>query len=503
MLSRIRKHPFFMTNNSPLSKEEDALLYWFHMLTLWLALPAMIFLGGYFKQPAFYLFFLAPLVFIKSQWPLLRSYHFPRPSVAGIGIGIAIVLLALSLSCVQSYLGIVAATNDTPKHILIFKELMGNPWPVSHQNCSGGYSICPNILRYALGFYLLPSLLATLVPYVSINIWIITINTCCYAMLLIVMYHYMRLEKIGGWAAFGVMVIFALFGDGDTLYSLINNGTIAWYRHNEGNFPYLEYSSNATFFRWVPQHAIPSIYAALCFLMAIKTRAFSMADFAFPTLIIIIWSPFAFMGILILGGIYWLYSGCGIIHQMRWKSELPLIIIAIAGIAVTSCYYAFETGAIPRKFTVSNDYMDFITINVFPIMGLGYLLRKQLADHVFLIPLFITLFLFPFVFIGKNNDFVMRVSGPIWMVIRFLLPIAFIKLPKGLGQHWLASVFMVICLIDGVSEYLYTGHSEWKPLIQAFDPDNKLPYEVRDDITYAVQYFAPCDHSLWFAPCHK
>ena len=198
--------------------------------------------------------------------------------------------------------------------------------------------------------------------------------------------------------------------------SLINGGHIEWWAER------FQFSSNTTLLHWVPQHAIPSWIGALLVLGIVRSRQ-NLSLIPIISVAIVLWSPFSALGVTLLALLLLINDGLlaeflRSIRVFRFRAlavmltAIPLILFLQAG-----------TSEIPQSFLFSNgDFSHtvalltkFIPLEFGLIAILTGLIIRHTAKEQVVISIALSLILM--VVIGQYNDFAMRVSPALLIVI--------------------------------------------------------------------------------------
>jgi hypothetical protein len=297
-------------------------------------------------------------------------------------------------------------------------------WPVTHVFTDGSAVWS---MRHYLGFYL-PGPFA---GKVAGNNFGVTLFTTGVWMFLGVWIALMLVQKLFGAFRFRkylALPLFIAFSGLDVLGSriqgtlslrpsnLINGGHIEWWAER------YQFSSNTTLLHWVPQHALPSWIGALLVIHLVRSRQHL---FLLPiiSLSALLWSPFAAVGITLLSLLLLISAGIvsDLITSLR-KSPLLLVALLIIGIPVLA-FLQSGTSDIPRSLLLSNGsfthnikmLLKFVPLEFGIVAALSaYLVRQRLRENMFIS---IGLLLVLMVVVGLFNDFAMRVSPALLVVI--------------------------------------------------------------------------------------
>jgi hypothetical protein len=216
--------------------------------------------------------------------------------------------------------------------------------------------------------------------------------------------------------------------------SLINGGHIEWWAER------FQFSSNTTLLHWVPQHAIPSWIGALLVLLIVRSRQ-NLSLIPIIPVAIVLWSPFSALGVTLLAllllvnvGLFAEFVGSFRVSRFRalavMLTAIPLILFLQSG-----------TSEIPQSFLFSNgDFFHNIALlaKFIPLeFGLiavltGFVVRHTAKEQAVIS---VALSLVLMVVIGQYNDFAMRVSPALLVVIMVNAGEALITPSKSRKNH--------------------------------------------------------------------
>ena len=247
--------------------------------------------------------------------------------------------------------------------------------------------------------------------------------------------------------------------------SLINGGHIEWWAER------FQFSSNSTLLHWVPQHAIPSWIGALLVIHIVRSRK-SLSLIPIISVALVLWSPFSALGVTLLALLLLINAGLFVefinsTRAFRFRTfvilltAIPLILFLQSG-----------TSEIPRSFLFSNgDFSHnvallakFIPLEFGLIAILTGLIIRQRAKELAIISVALSMVLM--VVIGLYNDFAMRVSPALLVVIMVNAGEALITPSKSMKIHairiglvCILAFGMITPLFEMISRYQtpYTG----------------------------------------------
>ncbi len=398
---------------------------------LYLMLPLMIWLVGWFQW-----WFGIPIaaVIALGLWRALSgSWRVSfRPT--------AFVLLLLAAGWVMMTAavgGFETKTFDWDKHRAIFLDLSIGDWPTYLPT----YLDSPALLRYYLGYYLVPSLSAKLFGVAALN-WLVPLWTWFGVALMLLLFT----RGHRGWLVIGAALILVLFSGIDTLRIALLQGEdwlrvsvdtqgwtwlwlgqwSAWAESVE--LPNSYYSHMASLM-WAPQHFIPGVlYVLLLLQLHREPRFLSVSGILLATSLF--WSPFVALALLPL--VVALLFANGIRPLLQWQNLL--LAIPIAGL-LTAYLTSGPITSLPSGWiwTVYSDAwprllreVPVIYITKFLLLAtLIVLLRPSLIRDPFLIAGLIPLFLLPWLSYGKYNDLLLRGTIPSLALLSYYCATAF------------------------------------------------------------------------------
>jgi hypothetical protein len=306
----------------------------------------------------------------------------------------------------------------------LLSTLTQHSWPVTHvfTDSSAVWS-----MRHYLGFYLT----GPLAGKVAGNNLGVTLFATGVWMFLGVWIALMLVQKLFG--AYGLrkylsLPLFIAFSGLDAVGSriqgtlslrpsnLIRGGHIEWWA---GRY---QFSSNTTLLHWVPQHALPSWIGALLVIHIVRSSR-NLYLLPIISLSALLWSPFAAVGITLLA-LLLLFSASdthAFFTSIR-KLPLPMISLLIVGVPVL-IFLQSGTSDIPHSLLLSHGsfahnvemLVEFVSLEFGIVAALSaYLVRHRLRENMFIS---IGLLLVLMVVIGVYNDFAMRVSPALLVVV--------------------------------------------------------------------------------------
>lgn len=216
--------------------------------------------------------------------------------------------------------------------------------------------------------------------------------------------------------------------------SLINGGHIEWWAER------FQFSSNSTLLHWVPQHAIPSWIGALLVIHVVRSRQ-NLSLIPIISVAAVLWSPFAALGVTLLALLQLLNLGLFAeflrsIREFRYRSlavlliAIPLILFLQSGTSEIPQSFLFSSGDFSHNIAL---LVKFIPLEFGFIAILTGLIIRHTAKEQILISAALSLVLM--LVIGVYNDFAMRVSPALLVVIMVNAGEALITTSKSMKIH--------------------------------------------------------------------
>lgn len=306
----------------------------------------------------------------------------------------------------------------------LLSTLTKHSWPVTHMFTDGSAVWS---MRHYLGFYL-PGPFAGKVAGNNLGVTLFTTGVWMFLGVWIALLLVQKLFGAFGFRKYLALPLFIAFSGLDAIGSriqgtlslrpsnLINGGHIEWWAES------YQFSSNTTLLHWVPQHALPSWIGALLVIHVVRSRQ-NLFLLPIISLSALLWSPFAAVGITLLA-LLLLFSAGETSAFLASIRKLPLLIISLLVIGVPLlAFLQSGTSDIPRSLLLSSGsfshnikmLLEFISLEFGIVAALSaYLVRQRLRENMFIS---IGLLLVLMVVVGLYNDFAMRVSPALLVVI--------------------------------------------------------------------------------------
>ena len=306
----------------------------------------------------------------------------------------------------------------------LLSTLTKHSWPVTHvfTNGSAVWS-----MRHYLGFYL-PGPLAGKVAGNNLSVTLFTTGVWMFLGVWIALMLVQNFFGVFGLRKYLALPLFIAFSGLDAIGSriqgtlslrpsnLINGGHIEWWA---GRY---QFSSNTTLLHWVPQHALPSWIGALLVIHIVRSRH-NLYLLPIISLSALLWSPFAAVGITLLA-LLLLFSAGETSTFLNSIRKLPMLIISLLVISVPLlAFLQSGTSDIPRSLLLSSGsfshnvkmLLEFISLEFGIVAALSaYIVRQRIRENMLIS---IGLLLVLMVVVGLYNDFAMRVSPALLVVI--------------------------------------------------------------------------------------
>jgi hypothetical protein len=282
-------------------------------------------------------------------WAMGRPAPVRGPWVGTVALAVGVAIAWVATTGVFG--GPLHPAGDWYKHFAILSELVRHPWPVHLTDPSGQ----PVVVRYYIGFYLVPAFVAKAFGVGAISwltgLWMI-IGT---SLTLTIVLRLFRPGPRRVAVAFAFVFFSGLDVVGSTILHLVPNAdtSFVWTHMVLWAHP-LEFTSNLSLLHWVPNQALAGWIGTLVLIEVIRLRkvaALPVAIFA-----MILWSPLATIGLSI-------FAVAGAAMLVHWRAPFSRRDVAVAwsvlGVAtiVIVLYLTAGSAAIAKGliFVTSND----------------------------------------------------------------------------------------------------------------------------------------------------
>ena len=335
----------------------------------------------------------------------------PRPMTLAILLVAALWMMSTAAG------GVFNNSNpDWLKHRSILLNLGFYPWPTFLPEPLAAYLPAefspPYLLRYNLGWYIVPGFFARLLGSDALN-WVVPLWT--WLGIALVLLHVIRQRH--AWGVILAVVIFIFFGGLDVLRPILLEMVAGSTEHIERRFE-AKYLTNMRSFSWAPQHFIPAgLYTFLLLQLNRAPRFLAVSPILLATAPF--WSPLVAIGLLPFTAV--LVWKNGLRRFLGW-SNLALA-PALAGLIViylASGSLNLEQGWIWEIYDwpILARWIPMFYLTEFLLLALLLCaLRPNLRrKHFFIVSLAI-LILVPLYRYGHHNDLSMRASLPAIFVL--------------------------------------------------------------------------------------
>ena len=322
------------------------------------------------------------------------------------------------------------ANLDWPKHRALFFALSNGSWPT---HTPSYFSTAP-LLRYSLGYYLVPGLAGQwLGP--AVLTWAVPLYTWGGGALILLLFT----RGLRGWRAILAVLVLICFGGMDIIPTILSESwdwsalsitfDQGWPRIDLGRDTefwsmerlYSLYGSSMFSLMWHPHHFLPAaLYTLLLIQLRRQPRFLSVSGVLLAASLF--WSPFVTLGLLPLVGVLLLRNGPR--PFLCW----PNLFLAPPLTGLLGVYLASGTAdSIPHGWLweryewglLAKELPLFYLIEFMILAGLLWLLRPQLRREPFFLISVVTLLLVPWYQFGVYNDFSSRVSLPALVLLRW------------------------------------------------------------------------------------
>lgn len=386
---------------------------------IYIALPNLIFLGGWLRPP--YAIVIVVLVLV-GLWQFLRSPQIQWCQPYTLGALLFIVATAFAWSSLGGAGHFFYANRDWQVRDAVLGDLTLTAWPPAYSIVDGQY----HILRSAIGFFLPAASLGKVAGIASVDmalyLWT-AIGASLFFLLL-------PLQRAGRLLPFLLLVVI-LFSGMDFLGIVLVTGEVPIFPLNLEWWVPFSYSSLTGQLHWAPNHCL-----ALWLVAALFYRHWGHKTF--PALVVVllpllvIWTPFAVLGILPFLGlavVRWLHedgnlrdSGLTLVQviasSLLTYLTVRVMTLGLASIASTAAP-TVEVVAIPSSDSFVLKYLVFILLE-FGILAL--LVVRHLRHSLGLLGLSAAILAaLPLYHFGPSNDAMLRLSTPSLVILLILL----------------------------------------------------------------------------------
>ena len=363
-----------------------------------------------------------PVQHTESRRQRRRRLREGRPDLANSATGFNPALITIPVILVLAAIWVMLSgaggwadvTNaDWNKHREVFSAVGTLSWPVHLPTRD---ELPDPILRYYLGYYMVPGLLAKVFGEQALT-WAVGLWTWAGASLALLLFtrHFTR------WAVLAAAAIFILFSGMDALRWVFHAGlelfaysTLEW---NSGNID-MQYTSFTTGMFWVPQHLIPAVIATMLFIQLWRNPGF-LATSGVVVVVTAFWSPFVALGLMPFVALAALHQGAR--PFLSWQNlacALPLA--ALLATYLLSGYGEIERGWLWQRHewrALASFVPHFLLAEFLILAALLLLLSPSLRRNGLFIVSIAVLLVLPLYTFGIFNDLLMRTSLPALVII--------------------------------------------------------------------------------------
>ena len=305
-----------------------------------------------------------------------------------------------------------------------------------------------SLLRYYLGYYIVPGLLGKWLGPSALN-WAVPLWTWAGVGLMLLMFT----RGYAGWKALAAAVILIAFSGMDIVTVLLLDGwewltlrvtldgwpqiwlgRVLLERNVHEDIKVL-FHSHMYGLMWVPQHFLPgALYALLLLQLRRHKRFLAISGVVIGSALF--WSPFVAVGLLPFVTVWAIQMG--ISPFLRWQNLLvsPLIVVLLL------TYLSSGTEEIPNywlwevySWRAIGLIMPVLYLTEFLLLAvLLMLLRPQLRWDLYFVASIATMLLLPFYYYGLHNDLVLRGLVPALAVLCVYCANSILNCPRGSKQ---------------------------------------------------------------------
>lgn len=432
---------------------------------IYLSLPVLVFFVTFTAKP---LAIVAPAAILLALWRV-------RPSDTGVGLNRQRLLLSAGLAalflvaCGYGPLG--GRSWDWLKHFAIINELADQQWPPVREDTG-------TFLRYALGYYMFPGLLAKWLGkswdevFVFLQTWV--------GLTLLLM---LLLQKTSPKRPLIFVTVFLLFSGLDLLASKAFDAGFDPFAHHEWWARLFAYEGHATLFLWVPQHALAGLLGIAILLPGEKPPP---SSYALLGISILFWSPFAAIGLAP-------FAAAAALQAFRpaMKNWSDILCGLLTGIPLFA-YLTSGSAEIPQGWNWELPGWTFTGYLLFLLLECGLLLLalrvsgwKFLHQPALVMSVLIVL---PLYRMGLYNDFTMRACIP----ALGLLAIAAARTLSD-ALNWRSMGVAILMVIGGLASLLEMYGRAHDGTVQASAMNLRAGF-LADNKALFIQYNAPLPH---------
>ena len=382
---------------------------------IYLMVPVIIWLVGWFQ---WWFGIPAAILFILALRPALSGSHrlaLPQPMTL-----VVLLIAAIWVMCTAAGGVFDTANSDWIKHRSILVNLGHYSWPTLMPDPLAAYLPAefgsPYLLRYYLGWYMVPGSFARLLGSGALNYAVPLWNWLGVALILLLFVRGRR-----GWGVISALAIFIFFSGMDFLRLTLVDGIVDFNGHIENSGLWgvrTQYSANMTSLMWVPQHFVPAgLYTLLLLQLQRQPRFLAVSAVLLATAPF--WSSFVAIGLIPLGAA--LIWKNGFRPFQKWSNlALAMAIGGLIALYLSSGPLNLERSWIWERYdwpVLARWFPTFYLTEFLLLATLICAIRPGLLRNPFFVASLATLTLLPLYHYGGHNDLTMRGSMPALFVL--------------------------------------------------------------------------------------
>ncbi|MDP2795490.1 MAG: hypothetical protein Q8O25_15655 [Sulfurisoma sp.] len=383
---------------------------------LYIALPNLIFLGGWLRPE---LAVIAIGLLLASLWQFLRRRDMAWALPQSAGALLLIVLVAFAWTSLGGAGHFFRANLDWLVRDTVLGDLTLTDWPPSYGMVDGNH----HILRSAIGFFLPAALLGKLAGMGVVDIALYFWTALGAALFLLLLPLPQRAGSLLG----PLLLVPVFFSGMDYLGIVLVTGTTPVFPLRLEWWVPFSYSSLTGQMYWAPNHALPLWLVTALFYRHWGHRCLpALVTLLLPMLVI--WTPFAVVGILPFVGLAilrWFAEGRTV---KEWNLSVVQILAAVLLTYLTVRLMTLGIAAIPGAPTANvapnadRFVLKYLTFVLMEFAILALLMARQLRhSHGLFWLSFAILAALPLYQYGPSNDTALRLSTPALVILMILL----------------------------------------------------------------------------------
>lgn len=441
--------------------------------TAYLALPLLIFLGGWLK-----LAWALPLILFLS-YALIKgiatAQGLKQPFVARSTESlrwwqwVTIVAVVVFVTAMNGAGGVGVQNWDWEKHNAILLDLTTQPWPVLYEQ--GDESLA---LVYYLAYYLPSALLGKFAgwPAANLSLFVWTVLGCLLAVVWM-----RRLSRARWWITLLLFVLFSGMDLAGRIAWTNPHSTLPWWNDFDAEWwnGLWTLPSNLTLIAYAPHQAIGGWLCSALLIDGFRRQG-ELFQMAVPFLLCLLWSPLGFVGLALLAVVWLVLLRADLKRWFRnqWRpaslAALPVAIVVATYFASRFFSYDLTDSLIPSHEVIAKGgfYVTATKVGIGKfiaaflltallefglIAGLIFALKlpPHRLDRALLLSSVIVIASLLWFHYGRFNDLVMRASIP----ALFALQLAALRVidrsgdpakARPLQRTWRTLLLIVLCL---------------------------------------------------------